>query len=400
MVSLFYFLAGHRTLATDADYRARLLEVCRRLEIPYEHFQSNGDGGISLRFTLPAARRVSTVCADYGIPLTEVSRGGLPIRLRGLLCRPGLLLGLLLGIVLFAASGRVVWDVRISGNVNLSSRAVEESLAACGLAVGTPLRGFRADVTANNVLLYDDRLAWLSINRKGTVAYVEVREAVKRPQTQPEPPCDLVAAEGGVIERVELESGNVRVKAGQPVGKGDILVSGLYDSTQQGIRFTAARARVYARTTRVITVTVPLDYEYKVYETDLFEKSNGADCEKSLVFFGNYIKFKKKTGNLTGSCDIIENEKSCGVIRGVGFPVSVRTTQYLPYTVVGATRTYAEAEELAYFELAKTITSLPGGAELIRKEITLRHGEEALTLTCTLTVIEDIAQKRIIEIEQ
>ncbi len=400
MVSLFYFFAGHRTLATDADYRARLLEVCRRLEIPYENFQSTVDGGISLRFTLTAARRVKAVCADYDIPLTEGDEGGLPIRLRRLLHRPGLLVGLLLGVTLFAAAQRVVWDVRISGNVNLSDRAVEESLAACGLGVGTPLRGFRADVTANNVLLYDDRLAWLSINRKGTVAYVEVREAVKRPAPDSDTPCDLVAAEGGVIERVELEAGNVRVTAGQPVGKGDILVSGLYDSTQQGIRLTAARAKVYARTTRVITVKIPLTYEYKVYETALFEGNSGIDCEKSLFFFGNHIKFKKKTGNLTGMCDIIENERTCGVVDGVGFPISVRTTWYLPYTVTQATRTYAEAEELAYFELARAIAALPGGAELIRKEITLRHGDDALTLTCTLTAIEDIAQRRIIEIEK
>jgi sporulation protein YqfD len=307
--------------------------------------------------------------------------------------------GLLLGAILFAAAQRVVWDVRISGNESLSDRAVEESLAACGLGVGTPLRGFRADVTANNVLLYDDRLAWLSINRKGTVAYVEVREAVKRPPTDPDTPCDLVAAEGGVIERVELEAGNVRVMAGQTVGKGEILVSGLYDSTQQGIRFTTARAKVFARTTRILTVKIPLAYEYKVYETDLFEGDGGVDCEKSLFFFGNHIKFKKKTGNWTVCCDIIENEKSCGILDGVGFPVSLRTTWYLPYTVTRATRTYAEAEELAYFELAKAIAALPGGAELIRKEITLHHGADALTLTCTLTAIEDIATERIIEIE-
>ncbi len=398
MASLFYFFAGHSTLETDLDHGARLLEICRRLEIPYENFQSTEDG-ISLRFTLAAARRIKALCADYGIPLSEGNEGGLPIRLRRLLHRPGLLVGLLSGMILFAASQCVVWDIRISGNETLSNRAVEESLAACGLEVGTPLRGFRADVTANNVLLYDDRLAWLSINRKGTVAYVEVREAVKRPPTAPDTPCDLVAAEGGVIERVELETGNVRVTAGQIVSKGEILVSGLYDSVQQGIRFTAARAKVFARTTRVVTVSIPLTYEYKVYETDLFEGNSGIDCEKSLFFFGNHIKFKKKTGNLTENCDIIENEKSCGVVDGVGFPISIRTTWYLPYTVTRATRTYAEAEELAYFELARAIAALPGGAELIRKEITLRHGADALTLTCTLTAIEDIAQTRIIEIE-
>ena len=400
MTSLFYCVTGYCTLETDADNSAKLLEICRRREIPYENFQCTEEGGISLRFTLACARRVRKLCDECGTPLTETGSGGLPILGRRLWRRPGLLAGGILGVILLVVAQHVVWDVRISGNTTLSDRAVEASLAACGLEVGTPLRGFCADVTANEVLLYDDRLAWLSINRKGTVAYVEVREAVKRPEAELDQPCDLVAAEGGIIERVELESGNVRVTAGQAVSKGDMLVSGLYDSTQQGIRFTTARAKVFARTTRIISVKIPLTYRYKVYEMDLFEESGGVDCEKNLIFFGKQIKFKKKTGNLTACCDIIENEKSCGIVDGVGFPVSVRTTWYLPYTVTESIRTYAEAEELAYFELSKAIAALPGGAELIRKEISVHHGTDALTLTCTLTAVEDIARTRVIEIEK
>jgi hypothetical protein len=192
----------------------------------------------------------------------------------------------------------------------------------------------------------------------------------------------------------------VRVIAGQIVGKGDMLVSGLFDSTQQGIRFTTARAKVYARTTRVLTVRIPLTYEYKVYGSESTGGEDGIRREKSLIFFGKQIKFKKKTGNLTACCDIIENEKSCGIVDGVGFPVSVRTTWYLPYTETESIRTYAEAEELAYFELSKAIAALPGGAELIRKEISVHHGTDALTLICTLTAVEDIARTRVIEIEK
>jgi hypothetical protein len=310
----------------------------------------------------------------------------------------------------------VVWDVRVSGNTRLSDRTIEQSLEACGFGVGTPLRGFEADKTENEVLLYDDRLAWISINRKGTVAYVEVREREARPPEEEDTPCDIVAAMGGIIQRVELTEGNVRVTAGQAVGVGDILVSGLYDSQTQGIRITAARARVYARTTRILTVEIPLTYEQKVYEAP-------AAREKSVNFFGNHIKFSKKAGNPGGLCDIIEEERSWGLPMGetaftrkagfsgevgfpgkvgfpgeVGFPVSSCTLWYLPYRIETHTRTYAEAEELAYLELARRIAAIPGGAELIGKTVTVRHGEETLTLTCTLTCVEDIGRVRIIEV--
>ena len=68
------------------------------------------------------------------------------------------------------------------------------------------------------------------------------------------------------------------------------------------------------------------------------------------------------------------------------------------YGLGPATRTLAEAEELAYFELAGRIAALPGGAELIGKSVTVHHGEDVLTLTCMLTCIEDIGRVRPIEI--
>lgn len=394
-----YLLFGYRILAVDEDYAARLLEVCRRRGYAYDGFCNLPDGGISLRFRMPVARAVMRDCCDYGIPVCVLREGGLPVLLRALSHRMGLVVGFAVGVALLVASSQVVWDIRISGNETVSGRAIEEDLAACGFTVGTSLNGFRADVTENRVLLLDDRLAWISINRRGTVAYVEVREAVHTPADRDDDsPADIVAAEGGIIQRIELDQGNVRVMAGDVVGKGDVLVSGLYDSDRLGIRAIRASARVYARTVRDFSVTIPLTYEQKVYHTGDGEATDGFYREKSVNFFGKIIKFSKKTGNMGGSCDTIEGEKSLGLISEVGFPISVKTVWYLPYTVTTATRTYAEAEELAYYELSRLIAAIPGGAELIGKTVTVRLAEDAVHLECRVTCIEDIGTVRPIEI--
>ena len=397
--SLPYLLMGFRVLKTDAHHTAPLLELCRRHTVPYEDFRNMPDGGISLRLTLPAARRLESLCTAADLPVRQVGSGGIPRLLSHLFRRPGLLLGGLLGLLLYFMAGRVFWDVRISGNQTVSDHSIRASLAACGLTVGAPIGGFRADETENRVLLLDDRLAWLSVNRKGTVAYVEVREATKEQSENPDTPCDMVASVGGVIEYIELESGNVRVRAGQTVSAGEVLVSGIYDTPQAGLRIEPAEARVFARTTREFQVTIPLSYQEKRYLSSAGEDGDEVICEKSVIFFNRHIKFSKKYRKITESCDIIEDEKPWGLLRGVGFPISTRTRWYLPYEIVPASRTYAEAEELAYFELAKYMSALPGGATLLGKTVTVRHSDEALTLTCTLTVIENIAERRIIEVE-
>lgn len=396
----YYRLIGYLQLSTDAAHAAALLDICRRKGLPYAAFThiSEGDGGIALTFTLPNARTLLAAAEACAIPVAVGRAGGLPRRLLSFFRRPGLVVGMVLGVLLCMAASHVVWDIRISGNQTVSDRAIEESLAACGFSVGTPLRGFHADVLENQVLLLDDRLAWISVNRRGTVAYVEVREAIRSPASSPDRPADIVAATAGIIERVELETGNVRVSAGQFVSPGEVLVSGLYDSDRYGIRFTRASACVYARTVHEFTITIPLTYEQTVYETGPDGTLDTACQEKFLNFFGKSIKFSKKTGNEGGSCDTIEREQKLIPISSVGFPISVRTVWYLPYTVTTLTRTHAEAEELAYVELARRIAALPGGAEILGKTVTTQRGKDCFVLRCTLTCVEDIGTIREIEI--
>ena len=341
--SIPYMIYGHIRVSVAAEHAAPFLELCRRYSWTYEDF-TNTEEGISLRFTLPTARRVVAACQELGLPLTTGNAGGLPFLLKRLLSRPGLVVGGILSILLILLSQSVLWDIRITGNTTVSDRAIRESLASCGLSVGVPLKSIHADVIENNVLLSDERLAWLSVNRKGTVAYVEVREAIRKPDTESSVPQNMVAGMGGVIEYVELESGNVRVTAGQLVGEGDVLVSGIYDSTQQGIRLETARARVFARTTRAFSVSIPLTVEQKRYLTPADESNLKIHQEKSVIFFGNHIKFSKKSGNIEGFYDIIDTEESWALVDGVGFPISTRTVRYLPYETVSVTRSYAEAE--------------------------------------------------------
>ncbi len=400
-ISLYYRAVGYRILCADADYAASFLELCRRESYAYGEFRHLPEGGIALCFTLTTAKAALAHAAALDIPLRMERTGGLPRILSRLFRRPGLVVGCMLGLILLGAASRVVWDIRISGNSRVSDRAIEESLAACGFTVGSPLRGFRADVTENHVLMADPRLSWISINRRGTVAYVEVRESAHAPDEDATGAADIVAATGGIIERVELIAGNIRVTAGQTVSPGDVLVSGLYDSSlpggQSGIRYTRAEARVYARTVHEMTVSIPLSYERKVYEGGPDRTLEGVCQEKSVIFFGKSIKFSKKTGNGGGVCDTIESERSLGLIDRVGFPLSVRTVWYLPYTVQPATRTYDEAEELAYVELARRIGALPGGAELLQKTVTVHRTPDALILHCVLHCIEDIGTVREIE---
>lgn len=390
-----FFILGWRSIYAEAPYGAEVLELCRAYGLAYDKVSPTPEGGLSLRMRRVTAKKLLALCMERELPVAVTGEGGLPRWLGKLLRRPGLCVGFALAVILMALSTTVVWDVRVSGNVNLSERAVEESLASCGFGVGNFLWGFRADELQNRVLMADKRLAWISVNMRGTVAYVEVREAeYPHGREDPDAPTNLVASMGGQIVRVELIRGNVLVSAGQWVGEGALLVSGVYDSQQVGMRYTHAKAKVYARTVRELLIEIPLSHEEKEYA----DFRDAVLLEKSLIFFQKNIKFSNKTRNDGTFCDTIESVSVPFTRWGVGFPIALRRVWALPYTLTQETYTYAEAEELAYLELARQISEIPGGAEVLSKAVTVTRTPTSLLLQCTLTCVQDIAKEQPFEV--
>ena len=391
---LSYFLVGYQNVCIAPEDTACFLELCRQKKLAYRDFRPMDDGSVALRMRTHTLRQALRLAEAQGISVTVTAEGGLPLYTRCLWRRPGLWVGVLVVVALMILSSRFVWDVRVTGNTAVSEREVEETLRACGFGVGSYLGNFKADRIENRVLMQNRDIAWISVNMRGTVAHVEIREAVHTPPQEDSTPANLIADIGGQIIRVEPLRGNVTVAAGEWVDKGDLLIGGVYGSETSGIRYTHAAGRVYARVVEEILIEIPLTYEKKVYDT----RKDAVFCEKSLIFFEKNIKFSKKTGNMGESCDIIKRVYVPFAQFEKDLPVSWVTEWYIPYQTVTATRTYAEAEELAYFQLSQRILSIPGGAEVLSKTITTTHGEDKYILSCTLECIRDIAKEQTVEV--
>ena len=75
-----------------------------------------------------------------------------------------------------------IWNIEISGNVNIPKQEIIQILADNGFAVGTS----KNDMDTNNVIsqirLQRDDIAWIGITVKGTNAIVKIKEADKAPK--------------------------------------------------------------------------------------------------------------------------------------------------------------------------------------------------------------------------
>ena len=231
---------------------------------------------------------------------------------------------MILSLIITAILSSVVWDVRVSGNETLDESEVLDVLKDCGFGVGDIWLMVDRSKLEYDLLNKNEKIAWVNINRRGTVAYVRIIE--NRSEEKDEEPTEegynnIIAAQDCVIEEITVKRGTAVVKPGDVVKKGDLLVAGILPA-EAGGGFCHAEASVIGRVYDKVSVEMPRNYEKKTYIGKRIAKIE-------LNFFNFSVNIFKIYGNLTNNCDIIEDELTYTHQGKSRLPFSL-TVAYLP----------------------------------------------------------------------
>lgn len=264
---------------------------------------------LRLRCRLPDGKELERLCSENGATSLSKVPSGLPVRAKGRTKRWGFLAGAALFLALSFLMSNVIWRVDIVGYKDKTQlAAVEDFLRENGLCVGA-VRGMLDEQTLRRDLMRNfEDISGATVNFFGSVAAVELEQAVPKPSVEISDPANIVANEDAQIISITVFNGVQAVEKGALVRKGQLLVGGVYDSRRIGFRLVRARAEIKARVNRKIDVFVPFVQKEKretgqtktVYSLTLFGKVfdlNGCDYEE---FYR-----EAKTSDLRISKDII-----------------------------------------------------------------------------------------------
>ena len=386
MMRPLLFFAGYEILRIKREDMARLVNLCSEARVPYRiHGFETECAVISL--SLLSAARLRVLCSRYNIEIVSAKRQGVPTLFSHVLLRPGLVLGAVLCVLMIMGARSVIWDVRIEGNGTVPEQSIIEALSECGFGVGTPVDGLELDRIENRFLILNDSISWISVNVKGTVARVEVRELIEKEQSPEYLASNLVATKNGVIVGFEGVRGNIAVEIGEAVSEGELLVSGVYGEENTATRFVRSKGEVLARCERDISVSVPFDFDKKVYTGE-------QKIKKSLIFFKKEVKFFENGRNLYATCDTIDRVEYFDFF-GLGkIPIGIRTQRYVEYEIEGARRTEDQARAQATRMLWDEVYMTAPDAELSGVSISQSVSDTHITLTATVSTVENIAKEQ------
>ncbi len=310
------------------------------------------------------AKRLRSALGD--ISFCESKMRGLPGFLYRNRKRYGTAAGIVIALFILIYSSGSVWDVRISGGDDAMNAQVAEMLEDMGLTLGARWSALDKNKIEARLLSASDSVAWVNINRRGTVAYVTLRckdTGVEDPDGK-NTYSNVTASCDAIIEEISVVSGYATVKPGDVVRAGDILISGIIPG-ELGGGFCHAEGTVIGRVSNRISVSVSEYSEEKIYRSQ-------SEIHTEYKILGFSINILKNSRNSDSKCDIIEYKNRIELFGKYKLPIEKRVSAKIPYDTVKRRRSTEELVMTASDRLSEAV-----GRELSDFElISIRTGGE------------------------
>ncbi len=278
MIRLSKWLLGYICFCFIGGFTEDFINGCYNKKYNISDVQVK-DGVLYARCPAGLYPLLCETAAENGGELEIIKKRGLRFLLERLKGRWGILTGAVVGIMLISFLSGFIWNIEVTGNEKLSDAEILSFLEKNGFHEGVWAKSADLDSLENLLLASFDDIAWAQINRSGTYARVEIGEGVFPPDTvNKDEYCNLTAKKDGVIIKAVVYDGWQRADTGDAAVKGDLLISGVYESENGENRFAHARGEYIARVKEPFSLTVNRNQQEKKYI--------GKKIFKSLFVFG------------------------------------------------------------------------------------------------------------------
>ena len=381
------YLRGSVLCHVESPCPERVLNLCAARQITFWDLQWETELSFLLRLPARELDHFRKAVEQTGGVMELREKQGAPFFLRRFRRRYALLVGFALFWLLLFGGNLFIWGFEVTGNETVPTQTILRELEAYGITVGTSGFSIDQEDMRNHVLLKLPDVSWLTVNVRGCVAHVQVVERQRPPQTiRDEDVCTVVAARSGLVTKVQALDGKAQVAVGSTVTEGQLLISGVVDSPQNGLRLLHGLGEVWARTWHEQSVLVPLTVEQPVGE-------GTTRRYVSLDVGKDRIKFYGKGSVMDANCDKITEYKPITLPGGFRLPLTVVIEEVTRWDTEIVERSQEEARQEGEALLLRQLEeSLTEGGSITSTQFTTARQGDYLLVTLRAECLEQIGQ--------
>ncbi|MEG1437126.1 MAG: sporulation protein YqfD, partial [Oscillospiraceae bacterium] len=255
-IKLIRYVLGYITFTASGGFSERFINLCAQKKIVLWDVESKG-GVIFANTNIIGYKRIKDCAKRSSMKVRIKEKHGIPFLMHKHRVRVGFLVGFIVFILLIVALSTRLWTIEIEGNDEVTNKEILQVFDELGVSTGTRIA--KIDVTAVTEQAKDklEQISWLALNISGSKATIEVRESIKKPKIEQRTPCNIVAAYGGQIIKLEVYEGQTQQVLGAAVAKGDLLISGVVENLDGTAKLKHAKGIIVAKTNRNLAEIQP-----------------------------------------------------------------------------------------------------------------------------------------------
>ena len=383
---LLNYIFGYLNVTVEGYYIERFINTCMSKGIFFWGMKRTKSTIMHMNIGADEFKQAIKIAKKHGCRIKIDNKHGLPFVMKKYKKRKVFFILLLLVFAIIFALSKFVWNIEVTGNINIDSDEIINALNEDGLKIGTLKSKVNTEEIVNKIRYQRDDIAWMGIELTGTNAIVKIVEADSKPEIVDENDyCNIVASKDGIIEKATAQNGTIMVTNGQEVKKGDILIAGYMEGKYTDRYYVNAQGEVKAK----VTYT----QNEKIYKKETKKEKTGNSENKYAIKINNFKINFYKTLSKYENYDTMYTSKKIKLFSNFYLPIEI--IKYTNYKVTNTEITYNEeqAKEEGTKRAEEKLNSLITNVDSAEKQVSVTDMGSFYDIKVTYIVTENIGTK-------
>ena len=384
---LLNYITGYINIKVESFFLERFINICISKNIFLWNIKRKKSTIMYANISIKDFKRLKNIAKKTKSKVKIENKKGIPFLLYKYRKRKLFLIFFAIMIIGLIVTSNFIWNIEITGNVNISKEEIMQSLNNNGLKIGTNKNKIDTNIIINNIRLQRDDIAWIGINIKGTNAIIEIKESDKAPEIiNQDEYCNIISDKQATITKISVQNGTAVVNVGDIVKPGDVLVAGYLEGKYTGTRYVHAQADIQAK--------VWYSKKEKFYFNQEIQVPTGATETKYSINFNNFKINFYKTLSKFKKYDTINESKKLMLFSNLYLPIEIIKTTNSEYKKENVTYTEQELIEIASKKLEEDLQNqIYNKNNIINKQVNIYPNSGYIEVEVIYEVLENIGNK-------
>ena len=311
------YIFGYVRITVEGYYIERFINICINSKILIWNIKrEKGEVKLLLNVGIKDFKKLIPISKKTKCKIKINRKKGIPFLLNKYRKRKIFVLFLCLVMIAIIISSNYIWNIEIQIEENREVEGIEANIEEAGLRIGMLKSKLNVSNVIRKIRLERDDISWIGIQLTGTNAIVKVVKAKEAPKIIDEDDyTNIVANKSGVITKIIAQNGTAKVKVGDTVEEGAVLIEGTMSGKYTDIRYVHSIGDIEAKVWYTKTEKIYFERTEKQYTNNEENKYKIKISKFEINLFKTLSKF--------GIYDTIEEEKRIKIFSDFYLPISL-----------------------------------------------------------------------------